>query len=422
MSRAKRIRRVLLVVVAVLILLPVTLLAAAYLTLRSEAGTAWVLEQIEGLTVEAGEGSVLANWQAERVHWIGFGVQLELIQPKLAWQPACLLRKQVCLDVLVADSIDLQMQPDDTAEPEKPGPIRLPTVDIPLAVTIGEVRLGDFHFNNTLIWNHLVFSGEGSGSAVSIAGLKVEREALTVDVSGRVETRGDWPLNLDVLANVPPPEGEAWELDVALAGSVTDLRISGQSEGYLDATLDGQLAPLKTELPAQLTLKSERFLALATLPSTLALENWTLAIDGSLAEGFSVDSRSRLPGARGAIELALTGLVTTQSANDLSLTLSAPYHREGKPSDLNVKGKVDWSEELRAESRFNLQAFPWYDLLPDMAPLPVTLSKLSGQAGYQAGEYQADLSAEASGPLGVTTLETALDGDLSEVRLSTLKV
>jgi translocation and assembly module TamB len=422
MSRAKRIRRVLLVVVAIVILLPVTLLAVAYVTLRTETGTAWVLEQIEGLSVESGEGSILATWQAERLQWVGFGVQLDVAEPKLAWRPSCLLQKTVCLDALVAKSIDMKLAPAETADAGEPGPVSLPAVDIPLAVTIAEVRLGDFRLNDTLLWDSLDLSAQASGSSVTIADFRVERDTLAVGITGRLETRGDWPLNLDVLASVPPPEGDDWTLDLALAGSIADLRLSGQSSGYLDAELDGRLAPLKTELPAQLNLKSGRFLALASLPPALALEDWALTLDGNLADGFRVNSEGRLPAERGAMEFALGGLVTTENATDLSLTLSAPYHRDGKTSDVNLQGEVDWSDDIAAETRFRLQSFPWYDLLPDMEPLPVALSKLSGRAGYKAGQYTAELSAQATGPVGVTTLETALEGDLSEVRLNMLKV
>ncbi|WP_242634461.1 translocation/assembly module TamB domain-containing protein [Marinobacter salicampi] len=415
----------LIALVFVVVVLPLLLLAGAYMALRTDAGTAWVLEQVDGLEVRAGEGSLVGDWRADYLLWQGYGVRLELDSPRLAWSPTCLFRKTLCIDTLKAQTINLDLQPGDdeeVGESAETGPFQLPEVDLPIALAIGDVELGEFAVNGGLIWDTLRLEAQGSGSSVELQHVYFKRDTITVEAAGRVTMRGDWPLNLDVDTVLPPIDGKDWNLSLALAGSARDLRIEGSSSGYLDGDLSGRTAPLDPDLPARLTLESAEFLPLAALPPTLTLQDWNLALEGSLAKGFELDTNAHLPGARGAIELGLTGLVATTQAEDLVLTLSAPYHRQEKASDLKVVAGVDWSDPLSAEASFELQHFPWYDLLPDMEPLPVTVNTLSGVANYQDGQYDAELSAGIDGPTGETTLETELAGDMTEVSIKRLMV
>ncbi|WP_404361796.1 translocation/assembly module TamB domain-containing protein [Marinobacter sp.] len=422
MSRARRVKRILLVSLAAIIILPLLLAAGAWFTLRTDAGTAWLLAQIDGLEIRGGEGSLVDSWQAEHLLWQGYGVRAEVTGPHLVWRPSCLIHKTLCLDALLAEKVDLQIQPAGEAEeePEERQRISLPVVDIPLAVVVEKVELGEFRFNQNLLWNELTLSAQGSGASLQIGRLYVDREPVTLDLSGRVTMRGDWPVNLDLITTLPPPEGEDWQLDLALAGSVRDLRIQGQSSGYLNAELEGRVEPLDPDLPARLAINSPRFLAVETLPPTLALETVELDLRGSLADGFQVEGLSSLPGARGAVKLQLSGHVTTEQADDIRINLSAPYHRIEGASELEVAGSVDWSGPLTAAADFDLQHFPWYDLVPDVEDLPLSVSSLTGEANYRDGEYEATLAAEAEGPLGVTTLDTSVAGNMSEVSLSDL--
>ncbi len=420
MSRKRVIVRRLLIVLAVIILVPLLLVAGVLLALRSEAGTAWVIDQVPGLEVDAGQGSLFGVWQADSLRWQGYGVRLVLTTPYIDWSPGCLWRKTLCLDTLRMSNIDLETQPGEDTE-ETSG-ITLPTVILPINLDIGDIDLGPFTLNDGLIWETLTLSAEAAGANLNIEELFVRRDTLEITVSGRIDTRSDWPVALNVETKLPPPYGENWEVDFTLSGSVRNLLLRGQSRGYLNARFDGEMAPLNPDLPARLNLRADEFLALESLPSTLTLKNWRLSLAGSLANGFITDTSALLPGARGDVELALKGRLTTEQATGLSLTLAAPYHREGKTSELAVTGSVDWSGPLEATAEIGLEYFPWYDLIPDMAALPVTLNTLEAQGTYTDGAYEASLSAGVIGPLGDTSLQADLKGDLERVQINNLIV
>ncbi|WP_235937551.1 translocation/assembly module TamB domain-containing protein [Marinobacter caseinilyticus] len=420
MSRSRKLRRWLLAGLALVILVPVLLVVAVVLTLRTDAGTAWVIDQVPGLEVENGQGTLLGIWQAETLKWNGYGVGVEVASPYLDWSPVCLFQATFCLESLQTDRLDVVVQPG--TEAKEPSPVSLPALTLPLDLDIANVRLGPFTLNKTPVWDTVTLEAQGAGTDLNIQSLYFKREAITVSASGYITTRGDWPLALDVSAQLPPPSGDALQVDLELSGSVNDLRVHGRTEGYLNAEVDGQASPLDPALPARLNLKSDQFQALDTLPATLTLNHWTLGLKGSLAGGFNVDTQAQLPGARGPIELALTGIVTTQQAKDLRLTLAAPYQQTEGPSEVALSGVVDWSQALDAELDFRLRRFPWYDLLPGTEPLPVTLTRLRGKAHYNDGRYEASLEAGLQGPLGDTALGAEVKGDLAQVNISNLRV
>lgn len=419
--RPKRLRNWLLVALAVIVLLPVLVVGILLLALRSETGTAWVIDQIPGLEVKQGQGSLLGQWQASSLTWQGYGVGLQVEAPVVDWSPTCLFNKQLCLERLLADSIDLTLQSSGDPQQEN-SDISLPGVNLPLGLAIREVNLGPFTLNDAKVWDRLQLRAEGSGSDWHLQNLAFVRDDIRIDGSGRVQTRGDWPLDLDVGIELPPPYGTDWQLALNLTGSAADLRIKGQSSGYLDATLAGRAAPLDSALPAELTVRSSRFVPAEGLPETLVLEDTVVSLKGSLEKGFRSDSRTSLPGTTGDIPVSLKGLITTAGVEELDLELTGPAKADAEAGHLSVTGNMSWQEAFRAEAEVSLEAFPWYSLIPDFEKPPVTLSRLNGDVSYQAGAYQASIDASVSGPMGDADMAADLDGDMGSVAVTSLRV
>jgi translocation and assembly module TamB len=401
------------VALAVLLLVPLLTLGAILLVLRSDTGTAWLLDRVPGLDITAGQGSLLAEWRAEALHWRGYGITLELREPELAWSPSCLLHKQLCFDRLRANHIDLATAPASEAAPASP--VRLPAIDIPLALRIADVRLGPFDLNGDRVWDRFELDGGGSGASWRLDRVHVRAGEIAVTASGRVETRNDWPLDLQVAATLPPPSGDAWRWHLDLTGSLDALRLNGHSEGYLDAEVNGQVAPLAPEIPARLRLTSRHFLAVDTLPPTLALNDLALEARGSVARGFRVTGQAALPGTRGPVALALSGRVDSREARDLTLELSS-----GDAGRATVAGRLAWSEALTAQLQLTLDRFPWFVLVPDMAEPAVDLQHLTAQLDWRDNRYQGQLQARTRGPLGEASVSATVAGDTASVRVSEL--
>ncbi|MDV2077647.1 translocation/assembly module TamB domain-containing protein [Marinobacter xestospongiae] len=412
--------RWLLLTLLALLAVVVLAIAGVFAMLRSDTGTQWVLEQIPGLTVTAGQGSLLGRWQAESLHWQGYGVIAEVASPLVDWSPTCLFGMELCLEALYAERVDVTLQPSD-AEPAS-GPIQLPELNLPLALTIGEIRLGPVTVNGNQVAQLAVVQATGSGADWQLQRLRYQLDDIDVDARGRLTTRGDWPLHLEVATSLPPPVGDQWRIQLELAGSVADLRFRGQSEGYLNADIEGRTRPLQPALPARVAVTSSRFLAHDSLPLTLALNDWRLALEGSLESGFATELKARLEGNEGPVQLALSGQVGTTGAESVELLLTTAKTAERPAGRVSVNGEVDWSGELDARGELTLDRFPWHSLLPDVTPPPVTLTSLVAGGHYRAGNYQAEAEAQVTGPQGPATVETQFTGDLSAVSLDRVLV
>ncbi|MDL0430096.1 translocation/assembly module TamB domain-containing protein [Marinobacter sp. TBZ242] len=418
--KPRRLRNGLLIALAIVILLPVIVLGALLLALRSETGTAWVIDRIPGLDVEQAQGSLLGQWEAQLLTWQGYGVGLRVKAPVVDWSPTCLFNKQLCLESLMAETIDLTLQP--SADQQERDDISLPAVNLPLGLAIREVNLGTFTLNDGKVWDRLQLQAEGSGSDWQLQNLTYVRDQLEINGSGRIQTRGDWPLDLDVGVSLPPPYGPEWKLALDLSGSAADLRVKGQSTGYLEATAAGRVAPLDSALPAELTVESRSFAPVRDLPETLVLQDTVVKLKGSLEDGFRSDSHASLPGTSGDIAVSLNGLVTTAGVEELDLSLSAPGTGDAGIGEASVTGSMDWQQAFLVDARVTMEAFPWYSLIPDFEQPPVSLRQLDGKVRYQSGAYQASVEASVDGPLGEADLAGELDGDMESVAVSRLKV
>ena len=409
-----------LVIVLVLLLVPLLLVVAVLLALRSETGTAWVIEQVPGLRTEAAEGSMLGQWRADGLVWQGYGVGVQVSEPEIDWSPSCLLELTVCLDTLKAASIAVTVQETPGQADQPRGDIRLPSVNLPLGVNIREVRLGALTVNDNLVWNRVELDSRASGATLNIDHLLYERGDILVTADGRAEMRRDWPLNLSVNVTLPPPSGDDWQIALDLSGSARDLRVAGASRGYLDARLEGEMDPLDADLPATLKLQSPEFRPHSAVPETLTLDQWRLELDGSLARGFDTRTRAMLPASTGPVEASVQGLVTLQGASGVEVTMIARDREGNSDGRFGANGKVSWRDGIDASADITLEEFPWYGLIPGLEPPPVVLRRLDGQVQYGNGRYQAALDASVAGPLGEAELTSRLIGDLQSVSLSQL--
>lgn len=416
--------RLLMLVLALLLVLCMVL-AGLLAALNSDTGTAWVLDQIPGLDTDQAHGSLLGEWQAEELRWRGFGVTLTVAAPHVDWSPTCLFRRTLCLEALRADAIDLGIIPGDSPPQESAGPIDLPTLRLPLNLDIRAIDLGPLDVNGARIWEQFALRASGSGTDWYVESLSVERRDLTAGVSGRIETRGDWPLALDLELDLrlPPPVDQPWQVTGSVGGSVRDVRLALNSSGYLDAQVEARLGALNPALPAQVTLQSPRFLALDTLPPTLALEDWQLRLNGNLNRGYQLESTATLPGDPEMVDLALQGLISTEGLSGLELLLSSGASNDGGDRGrLRVEGDLSWRDGLSAGADIDLDRFPWYALLPDLDAPPVQIERLTANVRYDEARYEASLAMTVDGPQGAAELQTSLDGDLERVTLNNLRV
>ncbi|MBJ9973866.1 translocation/assembly module TamB [Pseudomonas sp. S75] len=406
------IKPLLLGMLAVVLLLMLTVA----LVLGTQAGSRWLLGQVPGLQVDDFQGVLGGQWQARTLVWAQDDNRVELQAAQLHWSPACLLRGVLCVQRLQADRIDMRLAPSQ-ADPDS-GPLKLPDLKLPVGIELGEVKVGQLRLDGSDLLGDLQLSAHWTGQGMRIDQLQLQREDLHLSLQGTVQPQGDWPLEADASLQLPAVEGQAWQLALNVRGDLLNtLTLKGQSSGYLQAGIDGELQALAEHLPATVQIRAEAFRPSAALPEPLQLNQLQLLAKGDLLSGYVLQGTANLPAEQGPIALALNGKVDAQGAQLDALDLSASDIQR-----LKLQASADWRQALTAKASLDWLDFPWLRLYPLAEPPPVTLKRLMAQVSYDDGRYQGQFKGDLDGPAGAFSLSSPFAGDSTQVQLPKLEL
>lgn len=391
------------------------LLGTLVWVLRSEGGSRWVLQRVPGLTLENFQGRLGGAWQARQLEWQQPGLRVRVQQPALDWSPRCLWRWTLCVDRLQAQKIEVEAASSEKKSTS--GPIKLPDIRLPVRVLLGKVEVGQFVLNGVEQASDLQLQARLLQDGLHVDGLQVRRQDIRLSLLGQAQLGENWPLQLSGQLVLPSQQGKDWYTELRLDGDLAkELHLDVASHGYLEAALEAWARPLDERLPARLTLRSESFKALDSLPDTLRLQHLDLGASGSLAEGFKVQGRLTLPAEKQPVQLALNALLTAAGADLQRLQLSAdPQHQ------VILHGKANWQKGLSAQLDLDWQDFPWQSLYPGIES-QVVARRLQARVNYAGQNYDGQFSADLEGPAGPFSLASPVKGDLQNVELPALKL
>lgn len=393
----------------------VLLLSVLLWALGTSSGGRWTLGQLPGVQVEAFSGRLGGAWQAERLRWQRGERRAEVQAPRLAWSPWCLLRLTLCVERLQAERIDLSLPP---GADQRDAPLVLPEIRLPLALRLGELRIGSLHLNGAEQLQGLHLAAHWRTDGLRIERMELHRGDLAVELHGTLQPSGQWPLSVEGQALLPAPERQAWRLALRVDGELLrSLQLTADSTGYLTGRLTGEVQPLAENLPARAQLRADGFKGSRELPDSLRLDKLELSAAGDLGAGYQVSGSAELPGEGGPVALALQGLVHAEGAEIATLRLSAEPEQH-----LQLSGRLDWRETFSLDSRIDWQDFPWRRLYPGLEEPPVALRTLTGELAYRDGHYLGHFDGRLDGPAGPFSLRSPLSGDLQQLFLPELQL
>lgn len=397
-----------------LLALVLILVMAVGVVLGTSSGSRWVLSKVPGLQLEEFNGRLGGRWQAQQLVWEQDGTRVVVAEPRMAWSPSCLLRRMLCIEELVAGDIDVRIPPG----PDEPssGPIELPDVKLPLALRIERLEVGQVRVNDAEQLQSLQLRADWRREGLDIRVLQVQRDDLSLDLAGRLEPNGEWPLELSGTAAIRSPDEQPWALALRVAGEMREhLVLNVESQGFINARLSGRVRPLEEDLPANLVLLVEGFKASPDLPDALRLNRMELSAEGDLDNGYRLSGDGSLQGEGGAVGILLNAIVDAAGAKLDGLELDA-----GNDQRISIKGQVGWEDALRADAELAWRNFPWRRLYPDVEEPPVALKILNAQLQYDDGSYLGNFDAGLTGPSGDFSLRSPFSGDLEVVHLPQL--
>ncbi len=394
----------------------VALVLALSVVLGTALGSRWALGLVPGLTVENFQGRLGGQWSADHLLWQQDASRVEVDRLIFAWSPLCLARMTLCIEQLKADQVALQL-PASADEPSS-GPISLPDLDLPLAIELGDVQVGSLSFNGSEQLKGLQLVAHWTAAGMQIDSVQLQRDELSLKLSGLLKPGGDWPLNAEGRLTLPAPGATPWALDLKVDGNLLKtLNLKADSSGYLQGQLSGELQPLADNLPAKVRITANGFKASADLPDTLLLNQLELTGEGDLKNGYQLLGKATLPAEKGPVALLLQGTVDANGAQIAGLDLDA-----GDQQSLKLSGQLDWREGLRAEAKVAWLDFPWHRLYPLIDEPQVTLRSFDGEVSYTDGQYLGNFQAALDGPAGAFSLGSPFSGDLTQIHLPQLKL
>lgn len=258
---------------AVLAILALVLLAL-WTVLGTQAGSRWALGRVPGLTVENFQGHLGGQWSADHLLWQQGGSRVELTTPTFDWSPACLLRMTLCINQLDVEQVSLQFPPSTE---ESSGPIQLPELKLPVAIQLGDVRVGSLLYNGSEELKGLQLAAHWTAAGMQIESVHLQRDGLVLDLAGLLQPVGDWPLTATGNLSLPyAPDGALWKVALKVDGDLLKtLKLDADSSGYLPAKLTGELQPLVENLPAQVHITADGFKPAPICPTPSNSINWT---------------------------------------------------------------------------------------------------------------------------------------------------
>nr|WP_199868827.1 translocation/assembly module TamB domain-containing protein [Pseudomonas sp. CFBP 13719] len=410
------VKRGLLISLAAVVGVVLTVIVAVSLVLGTQAGSRWALARVPGLTLENFSGRLGGHWQADKLVWQQQATRVEVQALELAWSPACLWRMTLCIDTLHTGAILAQLPASQ--EPASSGPIVLPDLQLPVAIELGDVRIGSLELDGVQQLSGLELAAHWSADGLKIDRAHLQREEMVLDANGTLRPGGQWPLDLNVQVQLPAVDDKPWQVTLTATGDLLDtLTLDGESSGYLPALITGTVQPLAEHLPAQLRIQSEAFKPSAGLPDTLAFNQLELLAKGDLQGGYAIDGRASLPAEQSPMTLLLGARVDAKGAvvQALDISSSAQQH-------VRLSGTLDWQQGLAAKARIDWLDFPWHRLYPVIAEPAVKVRRFNGEIDYSDGKYLGNLKGAFDGPAGAFTLVTPFSGDLQQVFLPQLEL
>ncbi|MEO6676820.1 MAG: translocation/assembly module TamB, partial [Pseudomonas sp.] len=394
---------------AALVALLMLIVLAVATVLGTATGSRWALGFVPGLTVDNFQGRLGGQWSADHLLWQQDSSRVELSKVIFAWSPLCLTRMTLCIEQLQADQVSLQFPPG--AEEESSGPITLPDLKLPLAVELGDVKVGSLLFNGSEELKGLQLAAHWTVKGLQIDSVQLQRDDLSLNLSGLLQPGGNWPLSAEgkLTLSTPAP----WTLALKVDGDLLKtLNLKADSSGYLNGQLTGELQPLVENLPAKVRITADGFKPVADLPDTLQLNQLELTGDGDLKNGYQLLGKATLPADQGPVALLLQGKVDAKGAQIAGLDVTA-----SDKQSLKLTGNLDWSKGLSAQANIAWLDFPWHRLYPLIDEPQVALRSFNGEVSYTDGQYLGNFKAALDGPAGAFSLSSPFAGDLTKIYL-----
>ena len=269
----------------------------------TDRGFEWALSQttkrVDGLHIEQPRGNLNTGIAANEVLFKNESVDIQLTNIDTNWRTSCLLQRKFCVDRMEIGKLRVQslVESNPQTEKKRTDALELPTLNLPLDVTIEEISIKELVFQPPgnapeQVLTDVRLKAENVGNLVNIEHLFAGYKTFNAAVSGDITLQEDYPLNLNIqLAAKDLVEEHDFYLNVTAANSLSHLQMEAELTGAANGQVRASVHALEPDLPISFQLDmAETGWPLDTHAQLMATD-LTVSVDGDLNDfDLSVDT------------------------------------------------------------------------------------------------------------------------------------
>ena len=297
---------------------------------------------------------------------------------------------------------------DKQASTEEWALAHLPQVFMPFPVDVKHLSLDNSRLQigpREDLFSHIELQGQFAKYQLTLEKLLLAHSYGEVSVVGQLALEQDYPLALEVKANVTQvaelPELTHQQLNLTLSQSVGQLGIHALAKGDVDFSLNGQLTLKDPMLPYKVKLEKAR-------------AQWPLQHAEYLVSDLNLDSQGSLT----QQAATLNGNVTTPFHKVLAIS-SELHHQDakldikqfiakGELGSVDVTGELDYAKAITWKAKVLLDNLKLQEItLPETAQTPETTAKKDSKAPSTNTDKSAPATTNTPAPTTTTAATSA---------------
>ena len=342
----RRIKRVWLLLLFIVLLIPVSL----WITASTERGSRWLINSTLHLlpmdvSIQQIDGTLLDSLTLSGIQFSAPPHRGSVKKAHLQWQPAALLKRKIHVVDLTVDALILDIGETESSSE----PVQIP--QLPMAIDLDSVRItnsevtlqGDTHRIDSVELNL-----HTRDNRILVESLTLSAEPLNqVTLKGEISLLAPYPLDFSLNWEGNLEETGLLKGEGTLHGDLDTLTFDHSITSPVSLSTRGKIIPGKSpEQPLQIDLQGE----------WQDLSWPVISQPGSTADYRSSQGKFSLSGTTHAYQVSIEAPVTGASIPDAQITLTANGDQQGlqlAPLNLDVlngrlaaEGKISWSDNF----------------------------------------------------------------------------
>lgn len=423
-SNHPRLRRILLWGGASLVLLAVLFGAGVWFLLGTQGGTEFLFTRLGAImpgTMEVGEihGPLRGPLDIRGFHYKRDGLEMYVDRLELEWHLRDLLARQLDIQRLHANGIRIIPTPSE----KKEEPQALPDVNLGFNILVRDAQVRNLQIGapgeDPLVIDRIDLATTAISNKFQIDRFVIRGPLLDGDVTGSFQPQGDYPVDLQVVWKVRPPDMAEFSGRGPLTGTLEELKVVQTIDAPFPVRLDATLLQPLRDLgfDGRLAFDGNPRLVKADLPDLPA--RGEIAIKGQV-EAFSSSGtvRGRVEQAGGPVavtyRLSRDGQRWTFQQADITLP--------GTPTRIDARGLLTVNGEdmdFQAETSWQNLRWPLRGGEPTVASARGNAT-VSGDLNRYRAELQADLTRAPGGEVLPGRWTLSGEGDRDSFRFAQL--